>query len=255
VLNPRLALSFAVAVSFVISGVHILKSRPRGVTSISVHPPVVDLGSARQSELIQFEFKIENTSEAPISLVSLQTSCGCTIMNDVSGVSLLPGTSIEINGKFDTTGKRGESQSLAMLSYKKENDVGAPVRHITLQVKVNVLPTLEFRPEQIATSHLLQHEANGDGDYLIQVAPAFDGTFKLLGSSASVAWVHATVLKSTCSRSGLAVDPAVVRVSIDSDTVRTGSPLNAASAEVYLHSDCSDEKTLVIPLVHSQEAP
>jgi len=116
-------------------------------TSILLPPAPVDLGPSQQGDNRSFVFQIKNTTLKAITVVKLQTSCGCTWMDDVKGKRVKPGEVLTIKGSMDTANKRGQAESHALLSYTMEK---SPLEgNLLLTVRTYVDPLVRITPEPV----------------------------------------------------------------------------------------------------------
>lgn len=78
-----------------------------GLPLLHLQPEVLDMGTVKEGEEARGTLFIRNNSESMITIVDVQTSCGCTVAEPKSRV-LAPGAFTELEVKIDSTIKRGE---------------------------------------------------------------------------------------------------------------------------------------------------
>lgn len=65
-----------------------------------------ELGTMQEGEPAEFVIELKNTSDAPLSIEEVDTSCGCTIANAPKG-PIKPGETARVSVSIDTSGKVG----------------------------------------------------------------------------------------------------------------------------------------------------
>ncbi len=74
---------------------------------LHLQPGVLDMGSVKEGEEAKGTLFIRNNSDSMITIVDVQTSCGCTVAEPKSRV-LAPGAFTELEVIIDSTIKQGE---------------------------------------------------------------------------------------------------------------------------------------------------
>ena len=110
---------------------------------LAVDQPVHDFGSVVQGKKVDHVFKFRNTGDAPLNVVRVRTSCGCTAAN-VTTKTLPPGGSSELKVTFDSSTFGG---AISKLIYLETNDPQKPVANLTL--KGNVAEEVVVTPRQL----------------------------------------------------------------------------------------------------------
>lgn len=64
----------------------------------------IDLGEITQSKPVTVEFEFKNTSNTPVMITNVQTSCGCTAAN-YEKTPILPGKSTKIAATYNAANK------------------------------------------------------------------------------------------------------------------------------------------------------
>lgn len=89
-------------------------------------------GFARKTASFEFSFKFKNEGETPITIVDIQTSCGCTVaMSDKC--NYLPNENGEIKGVFSVGDRKGvQNKTIVLLT----NDLGQSQIQLDLNLKI-----------------------------------------------------------------------------------------------------------------------
>ncbi|NND93545.1 MAG: DUF1573 domain-containing protein [Flavobacteriales bacterium] len=86
-------------------------------TKIEFEEEVFDFGQMTQGEKVSFEFKFENIGDAPLLILSVKPSCGCTVSEDWPDYPIEPGGAGVIPVEFNSEGKSGhQSKSITLVS-------------------------------------------------------------------------------------------------------------------------------------------
>lgn len=70
----------------------------------SIHKPVHKFAKTYEGKLLEHNFKIENTGDAPLIISDYKVSCSCTKAY-LPEKPILPGESFDLRVTFDTNGK------------------------------------------------------------------------------------------------------------------------------------------------------
>lgn len=110
---------------------------------LAVDQPVHDFGTVVQGKKVDHIFKFRNKGDAPLNVVRVRTSCGCTAAN-VTTKTLLPGGNSELKVTFDSSTFGG---NISKLIYLETNDPQKPVTTLTL--KGSVAEEVVVTPRQL----------------------------------------------------------------------------------------------------------
>ena len=81
-----------------------------------------NFGSAKQGDVITYEFKFTNAGKEPLIITSASGSCGCTVPN-YPKEPIKPGEKGSIKVSFNTAGKAGmQDKTVTIKSNAKEGD-------------------------------------------------------------------------------------------------------------------------------------
>lgn len=93
-----------------------LKAGPNTSFSKTMHR----FGKVFAGQKLEHEYRFKNTGDAPLKLLGINTSCGCTIVDTVVGQEIAPGKSSTVKVKFDTTDfKDTVSKSVVVMTNEK----------------------------------------------------------------------------------------------------------------------------------------
>lgn len=94
----------------------------------------VDLGAVMYGEFAKGEFEITNGGDSPLDIFSIETSCGCTVV-DFEPKVIAPGEKMNLKVSVDTLGKVGEIRKTATV---KSNDALTPEIEVFFYVRVKL---------------------------------------------------------------------------------------------------------------------
>ena len=131
--------SFLLMSSLLLSALPALAQSPK----LAVEGAEYNFGRIYQGEKVEHVFQFSNAGDAPLSILRVRSSCGCTAAL-VSSTELAPGEAGEVRTTFDSTRFRGE---VVKTVYLYSND---PVRRvIQLTIRGKVKPELVIDPSQL----------------------------------------------------------------------------------------------------------
>lgn len=98
-----------------------------------------NFGTIKQGEEVTHEYKFTNTSDKPISLLSVRASCGCTTP-DYPTTPIKPGETSKITAKFNSANKLGgQNKTITVKTSEGESsDTGGAI--IILSIKGEITP-------------------------------------------------------------------------------------------------------------------
>ncbi|MEJ2699538.1 MAG: DUF1573 domain-containing protein, partial [Desulfuromonadales bacterium] len=137
-MNKRVSLLLLMSL-LLLSALPALAQSPK----LSVEGTNYNFGQVYQGEKVEHVFNFRNSGDAPLSILKVRSSCGCTAAL-VSSTEVGPGETGEVRATFDSTRFRGE---VVKTVYLYSND---PVRRvIQLTIHGEVKPELVTNPTQI----------------------------------------------------------------------------------------------------------
>ncbi len=104
---------------------------------IAVDPPVLDFGVISPSDIAEGVVKLRNTGTKELEVLSVQPSCKCTTINDISGQKIPVGGFVEIQAKMKPTSGAGDKKAeikvlidgfSRIVSIQLKSEVSMPVR-------------------------------------------------------------------------------------------------------------------------------
>lgn len=104
---------------------------------LHLQPETLDMGTVKEGEEGHATLFIRNNSEEPVTIVDVQTSCGCTVAEPASKV-ILPGGFTTLAVKIDTAMKRGDVKKWVQVT-----DSAGRVAKSILVLKVTENPHLD----------------------------------------------------------------------------------------------------------------
>jgi Protein of unknown function (DUF1573)/Flagellar-associated PapD-like len=113
------------------------------VPKAEVAEPVYNFGTALSGPPIKHVFTVRNVGKAPLKIVQVVTSCGCTAAKPSKEV-LVPGEIATIAATVDTRLEHGHSLSVVTLA---TNDPGKP--EIELKIEGDIKPQVTAQPADL----------------------------------------------------------------------------------------------------------
>jgi len=105
---------------------------------IEISPASYDFGEVEFGKILNYNFVIENSGQAPLEIKRVATSCGCTTAK-TSQKAIEPGQSAELSVVYDTAamgdGPHGKGQQERII-YVKSNDPNNPQANVTISAFV-----------------------------------------------------------------------------------------------------------------------
>ncbi|MEM7162803.1 MAG: DUF1573 domain-containing protein [Bacteroidota bacterium] len=83
----------------------------KGIAIIEFDEAEIDLGTISQGEKHDLSFAFKNTGDVPLYINAVNASCGCTVPKGWHEEAIEPGAKGKIDVSFDSSQKRGETQS------------------------------------------------------------------------------------------------------------------------------------------------
>lgn len=108
-----------------------------------------DFGDVKEEiEEAKCVFSFKNTSKVPISILRVETSCGCTTP-DYSKTEIMPGDTGFVKAIYGTRGRPGGFNKYMYVYFKDKPN------YVTLTIKGNVLPQANYakKPAQYSTTY------------------------------------------------------------------------------------------------------
>jgi len=106
-----------------------------GIAKVHISNQKVDLGEVMHSEFAEGSFLLGNSGNAPLKVMEIKSSCGCTVVDFEPGTIIAPGQKKAIKVSVDTIGKVGEiRKKLTVIS----NDPLTPELDMFVYVRVKL---------------------------------------------------------------------------------------------------------------------
>jgi len=94
----------------------------------------IDLGSAMQGAVAHGKFTIANRGSAPLEILELKSSCGCTVA-ELETKTIKPGEEVTVHVSIDTAGKVGQIRKSISI---KSNDPASQDAKVGAYITVNI---------------------------------------------------------------------------------------------------------------------
>lgn len=116
---------------------------PATKATIFCADPKFDFGKVVQGKAVEHTFVIENKGAAPLNILSVQPSCGCTTA-PISQNTVEPGKTTEIKAKFDSSRADGSVHKTINVSSNDPDNPG-----YTLEITGTVIKLYETVPPRV----------------------------------------------------------------------------------------------------------
>jgi LEA14-like dessication related protein len=126
---------------------------------ISIDPVVIDLGQKRQADSpVHCEFKLQNNTALPITIVDIRADCGCTAIN-VPKEPIAPNTTVVVPVKLNLFGRLGDFTNQVIVKTDVGKILGAAIKGKIVKDLWTVEPSLRctFENDQFAKGFLEIH--------------------------------------------------------------------------------------------------
>jgi len=125
---------FLVCLSFIIQGCHV---RTKGQMKLGDPVEITqsyswDFGQRQEGEILKHTFTLKNRSKQTLTILEINTSCGCTI-SEVKDKVLMPRESTTIEVQFNSKGYSGGVQQFI---YVHTDNVDNPILRFTIKAEV-----------------------------------------------------------------------------------------------------------------------
>jgi hypothetical protein len=198
-------------------------------------PAAVDLGTVDQGGKVEFSYPVKNTTSTPVTLLELQSSCGCTWIEMTPGQTLPPGETLTLRGELDVTHRRLALRVNAALRYRPQTE--RDERTAILEVNAFVRPLIRAVPEPLTLSL-----AGGDDDSSAAVELDSErlDSFTITGVETTEPWLRAAVERPRFESGDPHNSRAIVRVSLDREAfgkATSGPSRRPAYLRVFAFTD------------------
>ena len=118
--------------------------------TVLVANPVLHLNPVPQGEPLKILFEIENTSNNPLFIQEIQTTCGCVVPRNELPIVILPHKIGTVHLAYNTIKNTGYVDHFVYCYGNFEGD-----NHIELEFDTNVVPRADYIRdyEQLSTEH------------------------------------------------------------------------------------------------------
>ena len=107
--------------------------------SVLIADPVLHLNPVPQGEALKILFEIENTSNNPLFIQEIQTTCGCVVPRNDLPIIILPHKAGTVHLSFDTIKNTGYVDHFVYCYGNFEDS-----RYILLEFDTNVVPRADY---------------------------------------------------------------------------------------------------------------
>ena len=151
---------------------------------LRVSQTLVDLGVVQVGSPAEARYSLENTGDAPLEILSVESGCKCAVVDHDPLVA--PGSVGFVRARLDTTELQGE---VTKGIYVKTNDPKQP--QLMLTFKALVVSTVELLPQRVI--YVREREGEGAvGRLLVRPLPAVADAFAVKDLTPSSSRVVAT---------------------------------------------------------------
>lgn len=125
----------------------VVRTGPPTVVSGTLHinPGGIDFGDVAPKTTFRAELTLINVGGTPITITEVQSSCGCTVPEDLEGAVIAAGTSMPFATTFTSPSEPGPKDSKVLLKF---ND-GSKPRHALITLHGNVTLSILADPPYV----------------------------------------------------------------------------------------------------------
>ena len=154
----------------------------KGAGALVAEPTTIDLGTIVSEELINFSFRLRNTTEEAITITDLRSSCGCIkILTQPSVVR--PNGSLKVEACFNPAGRNSSFRYTIKVYTKLDSEL--PTERVTIMGDVISSDEWYYLTEQAGALRLSRKwvTINGQGKERIVVANSSDSPLQITSRS------------------------------------------------------------------------
>lgn len=96
-------------------GQHVIPETADGQAVLAFDSDSYNFGTIKVGEIVEHEFTLVNTGEAPLIISNVQASCGCTTP-DYSKTPIAPGEKGMVKVRFDSNGQMGNQHKIVTVT-------------------------------------------------------------------------------------------------------------------------------------------
>ncbi len=111
---------------------------------LSLPQGAVDLGVSFQGEKATGSFLVRNDGSAPLSIIEIKPSCGCTVAEPESK-TVMPGKDVKVGIEIDTSGKIGKVKKNVTI---RTDDPRKPEAMVEVVTEVRIREHLSWKKDQ-----------------------------------------------------------------------------------------------------------
>lgn len=134
----------------------------------------VDMGRMREGDKVRATFLLENRGNAPIQIIEVSASCGCTVPRRLTDDEKImePGESLEVEAEFNSTGRLGRQTKTVTVH---SNDPHEPRMQLTLTGEVVTIVEVLIDGRVQGTIPLKRTRVGQRAEVKIEVLPTDPG--------------------------------------------------------------------------------
>lgn len=196
-----------------------------GAPKLVVEQSIIDAGTVPQGKVLDIEFKLANQGTAPLDVISVRPTCGCTVADYDKQVPA--GGTGSVKAHVDTTDFAGPISKSILL---RTNDPDNPA--MTLVIKSDVKPYIEVLPRKLMRFNVVQKDPAVEK--VVVVGGADDDDFKVTGVDSSEDFLKATVRPLEGDERIAGKGPRQYEVSM---AVAPDAPVGPVSGDLVVHTN------------------
>lgn len=196
-----------------------------GAPKLVVEQSIVDAGTVPQGKVLDIDFKLANEGTAPLDVISVRPTCGCTVADYDKQIA--PGATGSVKAHLDTADFAGAISKSILL---RTNDPDNPA--MTLVIKTEVKPYVEVLPRKLIRFNAVQKDPVVEKVVVVGGDDAPD--FKVTGVDSSEDYLKATVRPLQGDERISGKDPHQFEVAM---SVAPDAPVGPVSGELVVHTN------------------
>lgn len=207
-----------------------------GGPSAVVAEPMIDAGTVPVGQPIEAEFVIENQGDAPLEILSVQPTCGCTVAEYDETIE--PGGTGTVRAVVDTTSEAGPNAKAISV---RTNDPDTP--RIQLTIESNVKQFLTAEPGYARFTTFVREDRDQSIPQLLWTDDFED--LEITEVEAPEPWIEVSHREATAAESSEKGVGRQWRIDV---TLSKEAPVGPVAQRILLRTNHPEQKVVEIPV-------
>ena len=144
------------------------------IPPFKIDPPELDFGFIDPGQELHGTIQVTNVSDKPLTVTKQASTCKCTVAQDITGMTLAPGESVELNPVVEPRSWNGPKRDKITLVF-----AGYP-KPASIVVKSNVAQAVYAEPPYLNAARSVNAQGTIDVETPQELLDRMTGTIKLL---------------------------------------------------------------------------